>query len=54
MQLYSIMAVIFSRFELELYQTTASDMDIIDNFAPILRTPLKVKVVKDRWDDCNN
>ncbi|KAL8825714.1 MAG: hypothetical protein Q9191_004243 [Dirinaria sp. TL-2023a] len=49
MELYATMAVFFSRFEMELFETTESDMQITDQFAPIINSPVKVKIVHDRW-----
>lgn len=49
MELYCIIAVLFGRFGMELYQTTKEDMEFRDHFAPILKKPLKIKVIKDRW-----
>ncbi|RHZ63460.1 cytochrome P450 [Aspergillus thermomutatus] len=49
MMLYASIAVVFSRLEMELYETTAADMEIIDQFAPIIQGVVKVKITKDRW-----
>jgi hypothetical protein len=49
MQLYSMMAVFFSRFEMELFNTTAEDVEVYDLFAPIIKSPVKVKITRDRW-----
>lgn len=49
MMLYTSLAVFFSRLEMELYETTAADMEIIDQFAPITQGVAKVKITKDRW-----
>lgn len=49
MMLYTSIAVFFSRFEMELYETTAADMEIIDQFAPIIQGLVKVKITADRW-----
>ncbi|GFF48416.1 trichodiene oxygenase [Aspergillus udagawae] len=49
MMLYTSLAVFFSRLEMELYETTAVDMEIIDQFAPIIQGVVKVKITKDRW-----
>jgi hypothetical protein len=51
MQLFSMMAVFFSRFEMELFDTTAEDVEIYDQFAPIIKSPVKVKITRDRWAD---
>jgi hypothetical protein len=50
MLLYTNVAVFFDRFEMELFETTASDMFVIDQFAPRRRAPIKVKILKDRWE----
>ncbi|RDW75369.1 trichodiene oxygenase-2 [Coleophoma cylindrospora] len=49
LELYTTIAVFFSRFEMELFDTTASDMELIDVFAPITKNPVKVKILHDRW-----
>jgi hypothetical protein len=49
MMLYTSLAVFFSRLEMELYETSAADMEIIDQFAPIIQGVVKVKITKDRW-----
>jgi len=49
MQLFCMMAVFFSRFEMELFETTAKDVEICDQFAPIIKSPVKVKIIGDRW-----
>ncbi|KAH8820751.1 cytochrome P450 [Xylogone sp. PMI_703] len=54
MMLYSSVAVFFSRFEMELYETTEADMEIIDQFAPIIKGTVKVKITQDRWKDFSN
>lgn len=51
--LYSILAVQFSRFDMELFETTEKDMEIVDQFAPILTGVVKVKIIKDQWVDSN-
>lgn len=43
------MAVFFSRFEMELFDTTAEDVEVYDLFAPIIKCPVKVKITRDRW-----
>ncbi|KAG9240506.1 cytochrome P450 [Calycina marina] len=48
-QLYMIIAVFFCRFEMDLFETTAADVDIVDQFAPIMKAPVKIKILKDRW-----
>ncbi|WAO93392.1 Hypothetical protein NCS54_01093900 [Fusarium falciforme] len=51
MELYTTIAVFFSRFEMELYDTKASDMEVIDRLAPVLKNPPKVKIIRDKWED---
>jgi hypothetical protein len=51
LELYASIATIFSRFEMDLFETTEADMEIIDKFAPVLKSPVKVRVIKDRWID---
>ncbi|KAJ5095320.1 hypothetical protein NUU61_004676 [Penicillium alfredii] len=53
LMLYSILAVQFSRFDMELFETTPKDMEIVDQFAPILKGVVKIKVNKDRWAASN-
>lgn len=36
---------------MELFETTESDMEIRDQFAPIVKSPVKVKILCDRWID---
>ncbi|QKX54319.1 uncharacterized protein TRUGW13939_01405 [Talaromyces rugulosus] len=51
MMLYASIAVFFSRLEMELHETTAADMEIIDQFAPITQGVVKVKIITDRWQE---
>lgn len=51
MMLYTSLAVFFSRLEMELFETTPADMEIIDQFAPIIQGVVKVKITKDRWEN---
>ncbi|KAJ5183167.1 hypothetical protein N7492_000783 [Penicillium capsulatum] len=53
LMLYSILAVQFSCFEMELFETTEKDVEIVDQFAPVLRGVVKVKITKDPWADSN-
>ncbi|KAL4932789.1 cytochrome P450 [Aspergillus undulatus] len=51
MMLYAAIALFFSRLEMELYETTAVEMKIVDQFAPITKGLVKVKVTKDQWGE---
>ncbi|CAG8234826.1 unnamed protein product [Penicillium olsonii] len=50
MLLYTNVAVFFDRFEMEIYETNIEDMFVVDLFAPRRRAPIKVRVLKDRWE----
>lgn len=50
MELYTTIAVFFSRFEMQLFETKASDMVVVDRLAPVLKSPPKVKIIRDRWE----
>ncbi|KAH7242784.1 cytochrome P450 [Fusarium tricinctum] len=49
MELYTTIAVFFSRFEMELFDTKASDMAVVDRLAPVLMKPPKIKIISDNW-----
>ncbi|KAL4933002.1 cytochrome P450 [Aspergillus undulatus] len=42
-------AHIFSRFEMELYETDKASMEWVDNVVAVNKEPVRVRVLKDRW-----
>ncbi|KAF7852941.1 hypothetical protein EAF04_010818 [Stromatinia cepivora] len=48
-QMYIILALLFSRFEMELFETDAESMEWVDHGNAVTRSSVKVRVRRDRW-----
>lgn len=48
-EMYIILALLFSRFEMELYETDASSVEWVDRGNAFNRSTVKVRVQRDRW-----
>lgn len=42
-------AHLFSRFDMELFDTNEESMEWVDNVVAINKKPVEVKVLRDRW-----
>lgn len=50
LEIYTVLAIFFSRFDLQLEQpTTGKDLAWSDRFAKAIKEVVKVKVLKDHW-----
>ncbi|TGO39668.1 hypothetical protein BHYA_0049g00030 [Botrytis hyacinthi] len=50
-EIYIVVALFFSRFEMELYETDARSMEWVDRGNAVNKSPVKVLVKRDRWAD---
>ncbi|KAL4783773.1 cytochrome P450 [Aspergillus varians] len=48
-EMYSFLAIMFSRFDLELFETDAEGMEWTDHMFAQRKAEVKVRLVKDRW-----
>jgi cytochrome P450 len=48
-EIYTYLAIVFSRFDMELFNTTDRDMEWRDHFFVKRKGVLKVRIVRDRW-----
>ncbi|KAL2851906.1 cytochrome P450 [Aspergillus pseudoustus] len=48
-ELSMTIAQVFSRFDMELYETDQASMEWVDNVVAVNREPVKVRVLEDRW-----
>lgn len=48
-EIYTYLSIMFSRFDMELFETLDEDMDWCDHFFVKRKGVLKIRIVRDRW-----
>lgn len=51
LEMYMCLSYYFSRFDMELFETDASSMELLDHLVASNKKLVEVKVLRDRWSE---